>query len=798
MRDTGVLGSAPARAVFAWLPLAVGLVAGVLASAPPAPSGPGAPADEFSAAMALEVLERLAGDETPHPVGSDANAAVRDRLLDEIRGLGLEPDIHESLACNLRYFVCGRVVNVTARLPGTTDGPTVVLTAHYDSAPVSPGVSDDLVGVTAVLEAARHLVAQGPSRNPVLLLFTDGEEVGLLGAEAFLDRPASQDVGVVVNVEARGTRGASMLFETSPDNEWLIRSFAAEAKRPITSSLLYEVYTLLPNDTDLSVYKAAGMSGVNFAYVGGLPHYHTPLDSLENLSLASLQHQGENVLAAARAFAAADLGDPPEGRAIFTTLTPGVVLTLPLSYALPLAVIGLGLIVAAFLLARRNGHVTVAGWALGFVAALVGVGFAGLIATGVTGLVSLIRPEAEPWYAFPLPARVAVWGSALLAVSLATVTVARTATRWGLALGSWTLWALLTLTVAIVLPGASAEMLAALVPSAALFTLAALVPARPFAIGTAAFVSAALAAYFWLPLALDLESGLGLGFAGPIAAIVGLVATTSTALLAGVRPYRRMPADLPTATLSPSQPPRPAAAVGSPSRRGRAALVSAVAAGAAAVVGIAVSFAVPAYTELWPRRISLLYQQEWHDGEIGAARWLVEAQPGGPLPEALAALADWREPVSILPWPSPRYWAAQAPTDQTPPPTAEIVSDETVDGERRLTVRLRTSAVPLRTVIQVPAGVGLAEARFVGSSAAWDFRRATGLRDRVINCYGPTCDGQAVTLVLTGTGPVELAVAEVIPGLPESAGSLLAARPGTAVPSHDGDVSVRINTLTIP
>ncbi len=179
------------------------------------------------------MLERLVGDGSPHPVGSAANAAVRERLVAELTGLGLEPELQEAFACNLRFELCGEVVNVIARLPGPATGPVVLLTAHYDSVAAGPGVSDDMVGVAAVLEAARHLLADGGRTNRVALLFSDGEEIALLGARAFLSHPLSSEVTVVVNAEARGTRGASLLFETSRDNHWLIRAFAAQAPRPM-------------------------------------------------------------------------------------------------------------------------------------------------------------------------------------------------------------------------------------------------------------------------------------------------------------------------------------------------------------------------------------------------------------------------------------------------------------------------------------------------------------------------------------------------------------------------------------
>src|SRR5690606_23503918 len=242
-------------AVLGLATLAAALILALVAASTPQPLGSDAPADRFSVGRALPVVERLLDDGAPHPIGTPANAAMRQREIAELEAMCLTVTNQSEFACVTGFLVCGEDVNVLTRLPGETDGPAVLLTAHYDSVGAGPGVSDDLVGVTAVLETVRLLLASGPLRNPYIVAITDGEEVGLLGAEAFTRHPWFSEVGVVVNVEARGTRGQSLMFETNRDNAWLIDAFAREAPRPVTNSLFYELYQLLPNDTDFSIYK---------------------------------------------------------------------------------------------------------------------------------------------------------------------------------------------------------------------------------------------------------------------------------------------------------------------------------------------------------------------------------------------------------------------------------------------------------------------------------------------------------------------------------------------------------------
>jgi hypothetical protein len=74
-------------------------------------------------------------------------------------------------------------------------------------------------------------------------------------------------------------------------------------RAPATNSIYYTLYQRLPNDTDLTVFKRAGLAGVNFAFVGAPLRYHTPRDDLAHLDSGSLQHHGDHALAMVRALA---------------------------------------------------------------------------------------------------------------------------------------------------------------------------------------------------------------------------------------------------------------------------------------------------------------------------------------------------------------------------------------------------------------------------------------------------------------------------------------------------------------
>jgi hypothetical protein len=279
------------------------------AESPPSPTPSTAPQTEFSAERAWEHLERIAGEE-PTPIGSAGGDEVRDYLVAELTALGLDVEVQEGVGA--RTFdadtVAGRVENVVATLPGRDSTGRVFLTAHYDTTFGTPGASDDKAAVAAILETARALRSGERPRNDVVLLLTDGEEPGLLGAESFVEHhPYGADGGVVLNWEATGNAGPSVLFETSGDNAALIEEFAKSAPYPVGEAAMVEGYELSSQNTDFTVFKEAGFAGLNFAFIDGGAYYHNPSDTVVNFDPASMQHHGANMLALARAFGERDL-----------------------------------------------------------------------------------------------------------------------------------------------------------------------------------------------------------------------------------------------------------------------------------------------------------------------------------------------------------------------------------------------------------------------------------------------------------------------------------------------------------
>ena len=373
--------SRPGHSSFVALILLVGLtLAGLMLGGPPDAVPATAPATEFSALRAMAHVAQIA--RRPHPVGSADHARVRDYVVMTLEGMGLTVERQKTTATRTGAggAFAASVENLLARVKGTASTGAILLASHYDSVPAAPGAADDGSGVAAMLEALRALKASAPLRNDVILLFTDAEELGLLGAEAFVgEHPWAKDVQIAINFEARGTSGPSLMFETGASNGAVVREWASVVPRPAGSSLTYEVYKRLPNDTDFSVFRRLGIPGLNFAFIGNWRGYHTPIDSPVRLDPGSLQHHGAAALGLLQRFGAMDLAGIKERNAVFFSVPVlGRVVRYSTVWVLPLA--GLAIIVFMWVTvsARRRLNTSIGGLLLGLVVWLVLGGLAGL------------------------------------------------------------------------------------------------------------------------------------------------------------------------------------------------------------------------------------------------------------------------------------------------------------------------------------------------------------------------------------------------------------------------------------
>ena len=361
---------------------------------PPTPVPASAPAAVFSAQRAYADLQQIAGRE-PTPIGSAGSDAIRDHLAAALATAGFDVDVHPGVGS--RTFrsttVAGRVHNVVATWPGYDSTGQVLLAAHYDTTFGSPGASDDKSSVAAMLETARALASGEPLRNDIVMIFTDGEEAGLLGASSFVaEHSRGAQGGVVLNWEATGNAGPSVLFETSSGNAELIKEFAASAPYPIGDSAMAALYQAGMQNTDFTAFRDAGFVGLNFAFIDGVAWYHNSVDTVAQLDTAGLQHMGSNMLGLTRGLGLRDLAElRSEHDAVFFGAF-GHLVTYPMWLVWPLAGLAVVIITALAVLARRRGQATTPRLLAGAAVSLLPIIGAPLAAIGLWQLLIMIRP----------------------------------------------------------------------------------------------------------------------------------------------------------------------------------------------------------------------------------------------------------------------------------------------------------------------------------------------------------------------------------------------------------------------
>jgi len=307
---------------------------------------------EFSIENALSHLKVISKE--PHYTGSKGHLIVQNYIVNELNKMGLIAKVKNQVAIS-KWRSSTNTANITASIKGYEDGKSLVLLSHYDSRHHSSlGASDAGSGVVAILEGVRAFLAKNKQpKNDIHIVFTDAEEIGLLGAQAFVDySPLASNIGLVINYEARGSGGPSyMLMETNGKNSQLLSEFIkAKPNYPVANSLMYSIYKMLPNDTDLTIFREYGdINGLNFAFIGDHFDYHTEQDSFERLDIETLLHQADYFTTTLNYFAYSDLSNlNSDIDQVYTNFPFVTLLHFPFSWILPLLIFSV--IIFTFLL----------------------------------------------------------------------------------------------------------------------------------------------------------------------------------------------------------------------------------------------------------------------------------------------------------------------------------------------------------------------------------------------------------------------------------------------------------------
>jgi hypothetical protein len=734
---------------------------------PPSPRPASAPAAQFSAARGFNILERLVGNGDPHPVGSDANKAVRDRILHEFEGIGYHPAVQVAFSCS-DSGACGTVNNVVARLEGQ-DRTAVLLAAHYDSVPAGPGASDDAVGVAAAIEIARAVKSVPQPRHSIVFLIDDGEEGGLLGARAFVaSHPWARDVAAAVNLDARGTSGPSLMFETGAANAWAAQLYDASVRHPATSSIFYNVYKRLPYDTDFTIFKAAGYQGLNFAFIGNVVQYHTALDDVATADSASMQHHGENALPTLLALANADFSRVPRTEAAYFDLFGRRVVCLSSRWMVFLSILSALLIALEIGLLFYTRDLALRPFLLGAGAWLAVLGAAELLGLILRRFLQLGGAMPVNWIAHPAAIETSFWFLGISAAITIAVLFARSAGFWGLWAGVWFWWALFSLIAPVVGVGVSYILL---IPTAAAGVSVLPCLLRRFNRfdgafeGWAVMAPQAASGLLGFPLALLLYDGLGNEALPAIAAFVALLFTPVLPLCVDFLSTRSI---------------RGVAFFWIPT-----------------VVALATAFGavlLPAYSAAAPERVNIEY---WKDADTGRSQWIL-LPASGRLPEPIRLAAAFEPaPKGPFPWDSGPAFLAHAPAVDIPAPTFTILASTPNAGERRYRALLRSERGAPVVMALFPPRADSSEASVTqvsmnGQNVQFDAGRSNRYLPgwKIYRCITTPAEGVEISFAVPSGEAIEVYAVDASYALPPEGKFLQSARPVTATPAQDGDVTI--------
>ncbi|NJW52254.1 M20/M25/M40 family metallo-hydrolase [Salinimicrobium oceani] len=371
------------QAIASVLILLAAVIWSLTATRPAADLSAEVPLEDFSTARAFQHVEAMAQE--PHYVGSSNHRLVRNYIVSQLEEMGLLVETHEGFSMNSTGILT-RPQNIMARVKGKSDGKALLLMSHYDSAMhSSPGASDAASGVATILEGVRAFLASGKTpENDIILLFTDAEELGLNGADLFVEEhPWAEEVGLALNFESRGSGGNSfMLLETNAGNKALLDLFSnAGVQYPVTNSLAYSVYKMLPNDTDLTVLREQGnINGLNFAFIDDHFDYHTATDVPANLDPSTLAHQGSYLMPLLHYSAGASLEDLSSQVNVLFFNVPGLGLfTYPYSWIYPLLFMAIILLLVIIGFGKMRQRFQLMQAVKGFVPLLLALVLSGLL-----------------------------------------------------------------------------------------------------------------------------------------------------------------------------------------------------------------------------------------------------------------------------------------------------------------------------------------------------------------------------------------------------------------------------------
>ena len=289
-----------------------------------------APQYIFSEERARVHLNQIA--QRPHPFGSVDNERVANYIIsyaDSLHGMygsdvievqtqnisTDEYNYYEDFIDSLTYEKA-QIVNVAILVKGidhadlsdeSKKGSAILISCHHDGVPYGPAASDDGISCASMLEMA-SVLSSSPTKlkRDVLFVFTDAEEVGLLGSTMFFEgddaHPWSLLPSVAINLDNSAVCGKEMFAKSN--SRYGADAYFKYAAHPkaFSFSEWYDA-NIEEGWDDAVVYEKHGLHTLRLGCWSNSWAYHSIDDDIEHVSKGALQHMGENVLAIVKGIA---------------------------------------------------------------------------------------------------------------------------------------------------------------------------------------------------------------------------------------------------------------------------------------------------------------------------------------------------------------------------------------------------------------------------------------------------------------------------------------------------------------
>jgi len=680
----------------------------------------------FSAYRAIDIIHNVLSNNKPHPVNSIENIHVRDNIINILKQYGYQPKIQKKKICKSEhgFVTCMVVENIIAIRLGESN-KAIMLAAHYDSLGAGVGASDNGSGVGVILEIAR-IFKQKKLKNSLILLFSDAEEEGLMGATAFVkELPVEQDIAVVLNLETRGTTGMSVMFETSSNNHWLIEILSKALKNPVANSAFYEAYKLMPNSTDFAIFKKQGIAGLNFAYADYVSRYHTSNDSLEYLDSSSIQHHGDNIHSMTSVLLDMELSNKSNLDASYIDIFSEKIVYWPKSYSLYLSISSLLVVLLSVLNFYRANLIRVKEilWSSTTILLYsITVSLSGFL---LMYLLSFIHNTSIVWFSYGKPIAAMLWFLSFMLMFIFSKQLSSRVSVHALISSIWIIYSLITIIISVVLPGVEPIFIVTLIPASIILFIISIVKENKYflSLNYLVILQSLIMALFWFPLSviMIIMFGYSTGLAVVIPSIFillpiwHLLSTSSIKLRIPILVF---------------------------------------------IFSLSITFFIPIFTHDSQQPLNFV-----HVSNIDTGSKLLMLESPMTKPPQYILQNNYNRVEHIIPWNKDSiYWASQSNISTGLAPKLTLLKRKIIGESQELTFEIKSLRNAYVMILHIPESAKVNTILISDTGKYLKFDTPRNGQNAFI-CVGIACNGQKFTISLPISGPVNYVLEDISIGL---------------------------------